>query len=51
VTEGSIADEAGLRVEDIIVRINDTAATPLSHDEAHRLIMNSGSVFYFGVYR
>ncbi|XP_016966422.1 titin isoform X4 [Drosophila biarmipes] len=51
VTEGSIADEAGLRVEDIIVRINDTAATPLSHDQAHRLIMNSGSVFYFGVYR
>ncbi|XP_017040451.2 titin isoform X2 [Drosophila ficusphila] len=51
VTEGSIADEAGLRVEDIVVRINDTAATPLSHDEAHRLIMNSGSVFYFGVYR
>ncbi|EDW93958.2 microtubule-associated protein futsch isoform X2 [Drosophila yakuba] len=51
VTEGSIADEAGLRVEDIIVRINDTAATPLTHDEAHRLIMNSGSVFYFGVYR
>ncbi|XP_043646808.1 fibrous sheath CABYR-binding protein isoform X4 [Drosophila teissieri] len=51
VTEGSIADEAGLRVEDIIVRINDTAATPLTHDESHRLIMNSGSVFYFGVYR
>ncbi|XP_026847908.1 proteoglycan 4 isoform X3 [Drosophila persimilis] len=51
VTEGSIADEAGLRVEDIIVRINDTAAMPLTHDEAHRLIMNSGSVFYFGVYR
>ncbi|XP_041631358.1 fibrous sheath CABYR-binding protein isoform X9 [Drosophila kikkawai] len=51
VTEGSIAEEAGLRVEDIIVRINDTAATPLTHDEAHRLIMNSGSVFYFGVYR
>ncbi|XP_026833162.1 titin isoform X3 [Drosophila erecta] len=51
VTEGSIADEAGLRVEDIIVRINDTAATPLTHDAAHRLIMSSGSVFYFGVYR
>ncbi|XP_033159745.1 titin isoform X1 [Drosophila mauritiana] len=51
VTEGSIADEAGLRVEDIIVRINDTAAMPLTHDEAHRLIMGSGSVFYFGVYR
>ncbi|XP_070136027.1 fibrous sheath CABYR-binding protein isoform X4 [Drosophila bipectinata] len=51
VAEGSIADEAGLRVEDIIVRINDTAAMPLTHDEAHHLIMNSGSVFYFGVYR
>ncbi|XP_023033198.1 titin isoform X2 [Drosophila willistoni] len=51
VTENSIADEAGLRVEDVVVRINDTAATPLTHDEAHRLIMNSGSVFYFGVYR
>ncbi|KRG05977.1 uncharacterized protein Dmoj_GI12282, isoform K [Drosophila mojavensis] len=51
VTEGSIAEEAGLRVEDVIVRINDTAATPLTHDEAHRLIMSSGSVFYFGVHR
>ncbi|KAH8415595.1 hypothetical protein KR222_006005 [Zaprionus bogoriensis] len=51
VTEGSIAEEAGLCVEDIIVRINDTAATPLTHDEAHRIILSSGSVFYFGVYR
>ncbi|KAH8369785.1 hypothetical protein KR093_000959 [Drosophila rubida] len=51
VTEGSIAEEAGLCVDDIIVRINDTAATPLTHDEAHRLILGSGSVFYFGVYR
>ncbi|KRF84374.1 PDZ and LIM domain protein 4 isoform X10 [Drosophila virilis] len=51
VTEGSIAEEAGLCVEDVIVRINDTAATPLTHDEAHRLIMSSGSVFYFGVHR
>ncbi|XP_030372141.1 uncharacterized abhydrolase domain-containing protein DDB_G0269086 isoform X2 [Scaptodrosophila lebanonensis] len=51
VIEGSIADEAGLRVEDVIVRINDTAAMPLTHEEANRIIMNSGSVFYFGVYR
>ncbi|KAL7734706.1 hypothetical protein ACLKA6_010996 [Drosophila palustris] len=51
VTEGSIAEEAGLCVEDVIVRINDTAATPLTHDEAHRLILSSGSVFYFGVHR
>ncbi|XP_023169911.2 microtubule-associated protein futsch isoform X2 [Drosophila hydei] len=51
VAEGSIAEEAGLCVEDVIVRINDTAATPLTHDEAHRLIMSSGSVFYFGVQR
>ncbi|XP_064540076.1 putative uncharacterized protein DDB_G0271606 isoform X3 [Drosophila montana] len=51
VAEGSIAEEAGLCVEDVIVRINDTAATPLTHDEAHRLIMSSGSVFYFGVHR
>ncbi|KAM8709639.1 hypothetical protein ACLKA7_016449 [Drosophila subpalustris] len=51
VTEGSIAEEAGLCVGDVIVRINDTAATPLTHDEAHRLILSSGSVFYFGVHR
>lgn len=51
VTEGSIAEQAGLCVEDVIVRINDTAATPLTHDEAHRLILSSGSVFYFGVHR
>ncbi|XP_032590556.1 putative mediator of RNA polymerase II transcription subunit 12 isoform X3 [Drosophila grimshawi] len=51
VAEGSIAEEAGLCVEDVIVRINDTAAMPLTHDEAHSLILSSGSVFYFGVYR
>ncbi|TMW47395.1 hypothetical protein DOY81_007525 [Sarcophaga bullata] len=51
VTEGSIAEQAGLMVGDIIVRINDTAATPLTHDETNKVIRGCGNVFYFGVQR
>lgn len=51
VTEGSIAENAGLMVGDVIVRINDTAATPLTHDETNKIIKKCGNVFYFGVKR
>ncbi|XP_067644636.1 titin homolog isoform X2 [Eurosta solidaginis] len=51
VTKGSIAEEAGLREGDVIVRINDTATSPLSHDEADKLIRGAGNVFFIGVQR
>ncbi|XP_012159445.1 titin isoform X3 [Ceratitis capitata] len=51
VNEGSIAEEAGLREDDVIVRINDTATSPLSHDEADKVIRSCGNVFYIGVQR
>uniref|UniRef100_A0A1I8NQR4 PDZ domain-containing protein n=1 Tax=Stomoxys calcitrans TaxID=35570 RepID=A0A1I8NQR4_STOCA len=51
VTEGSIAEEAGLMVGDVIVRINDTAVSPLTHEESHRVITGCGSVFFLGVQR
>ncbi|XP_011183650.2 microtubule-associated serine/threonine-protein kinase 2 isoform X2 [Zeugodacus cucurbitae] len=51
VSEGSIAEEAGLREGDVIVRINDTATSPLAHDEADKVIRHCGNVFYIGVQR
>ena len=49
--ENSIAANAGLRQGDIIVRINDTAATPLTHDQSNKIINSLGNVFYFGIQR
>ncbi|KAM7358408.1 Z band alternatively spliced PDZ-motif protein 67 isoform 3-T3 [Cochliomyia hominivorax] len=51
VTEGSIAESAGLMEGDVIVRINDTAAAPLTHDETNKMIKGCGNVFFFGVKR
>ncbi|XP_036219867.2 uncharacterized protein Zasp67 isoform X2 [Bactrocera oleae] len=51
VNEGSIAEEAGLREGDVIVRINDTAISPLTHEEADKVIRHCGNVFYIGVQR
>uniref|UniRef100_A0A1A9WG59 PDZ domain-containing protein n=1 Tax=Glossina brevipalpis TaxID=37001 RepID=A0A1A9WG59_9MUSC len=44
VTEGSLAEEAGLRAGDVIVRINDTATLPLTHEETDKLIRSCGNV-------
>ncbi|XP_018793530.1 PREDICTED: RE1-silencing transcription factor isoform X3 [Bactrocera latifrons] len=51
VNEGSIAEEAGLCEGDVIVRINDTATSPLTHEEADKVIRHCGNVFYIGVQR
>ncbi|XP_037933465.1 myosin-13 isoform X2 [Teleopsis dalmanni] len=51
VNEGGVAEEAGLKAGDVIVRINDIAATPLTHDEVNKIITKCGNVFFFGVYR
>lgn len=51
VTKGSIAEEAGLKVGDVIVRINDTPMSNLDHKQAHEVIMQYGSTFVMGVIR
>ncbi|XP_055381011.1 golgin subfamily A member 6-like protein 1 isoform X2 [Condylostylus longicornis] len=51
VTPDSIAEKAGLQVGDIIVRINDISASPLTHNEAHDVILHCGNTFFFGVKR
>ncbi|XP_055849004.1 stage VI sporulation protein D isoform X2 [Episyrphus balteatus] len=51
VTEGSLAEEAGLKLDDVIVRINDEPTSPMSHDEAHRVISSCGNVFFLGIQR
>lgn len=49
--EGSIAEEAGLKVGDVVVRINDTPTSSLSHSEAHEVIMECANTFVLGVLR
>lgn len=49
--EASIAEEAGLKVGDVIVRINDAPTSNLSHSEAHEIIMNCANTFVLGVLR
>uniref|UniRef100_A0A1B0B927 PDZ domain-containing protein n=1 Tax=Glossina palpalis gambiensis TaxID=67801 RepID=A0A1B0B927_9MUSC len=51
VNEGSLAEEAGLRAGDVIVRINDTATLPLTHEETDKLIRSCGNVFFLGISR
>ncbi|XP_037047059.1 uncharacterized protein LOC119081915 isoform X2 [Bradysia coprophila] len=51
VREGTIAEEAGLKVGDVIVRINDTPTSNLSHSEAHEIIMECANTFVLGVLR
>lgn len=51
VTEGSIAEQAGLKVGDVIVRINDTPTVNLNHHNAHEIIMGCANTFVLGVIR
>lgn len=51
VKEGSIAEKQGLKVGDVIVRINDEPTSPLTHAEAHVVISNCGNQFFFGIQR
>lgn len=41
----------GLKVGDVIVRINDTPTSNLSHSEAHEIIMECANTFVLGVLR
>lgn len=51
VTEESLADQAGLKFGDIVVRINDTPASNLTHVEAHNVLVMAGNNFMIGVKR
>lgn len=49
--EGSVAEESGMRVGDVVVRINDIPTIPLSHQEAHEVLTKAGNNFVVGVLR
>lgn len=51
VTEGGLAEKAGLKVGDVIVRINDDSTSCMTHNDAHDIIMRAGNNFFFGVIR
>lgn len=51
VSENSLAEQAGMKFGDIIVRINDTPASNLSHLEAHNVLLAAGNNFMIGVKR
>ncbi|XP_049822049.1 glutamic acid-rich protein isoform X4 [Aethina tumida] len=51
VNEDSIAEKAGLAEGDIIVRINETSTTNLTHTQAHDLLSKVGNEFEIGVRR
>ncbi|KAF2901929.1 hypothetical protein ILUMI_04253 [Ignelater luminosus] len=51
VTEGSIAENVGLQVGDIAVKINDYNVEKLTHAEAHDVILNAGQEFILAVRR
>ncbi|XP_015835605.2 mRNA export factor GLE1 isoform X1 [Tribolium castaneum] len=42
VAQNSIAENGGLRENDIIVRVNDTPTTGVTHPEAHDLLVSAG---------
>lgn len=50
-TEGSISEESGMQVGDVVVRINDIPTTPLTHQEAHEVLTKAGNNFTIGVIR
>ena len=49
--DNSFAENAGLLVGDVIVRINNTPTAGLSHADAHDIIHNSGNEVVLAVRR
>lgn len=49
--EDSVAENVGMKVGDIIVRINDTNASDLTHAEAHDIILLGKCKFTITVQR
>ncbi|XP_076398429.1 uncharacterized protein LOC100883155 isoform X4 [Megachile rotundata] len=51
VTEGSLAECMGLKVGDVVVRLNDQPIGALTHGQAHEELMRAGNNFVLGVQR
>ncbi|XP_078039869.1 uncharacterized protein LOC144471574 isoform X1 [Augochlora pura] len=51
VTEGSLAECMGLKVGDVVVRLNDQAIGSLTHGQAHEEVVRAGNNFVLGIQR
>lgn len=51
VTEGSLAECMGLKVGDVIVRLNDQPVSSLTHGQAHEELMHAGNNFVLAIQR
>ncbi|XP_076282568.1 uncharacterized protein LOC143210028 isoform X1 [Lasioglossum baleicum] len=51
VTEGSLAECMGLKVGDVVVRLNDQPIGSLTHGQAHEELMRAGNNFALGIQR
>ncbi|KOC70726.1 PDZ and LIM domain protein Zasp, partial [Habropoda laboriosa] len=51
VTEGSLAECMGLKVGDVVLRLNDEPISSLTHGQAHEELMRAGNNFVLGVHR
>lgn len=49
--EGGIAHKAGLLEGDVVVRINDSPAIDMTHENAHDELVSAGNEFTVGVIR
>ncbi|XP_011169574.1 glutamic acid-rich protein isoform X2 [Solenopsis invicta] len=51
VMEGSLAECMGLKVGDVVVRLNDQSISSLTHGQAHEALVHAGNNFVLGVQR
>ncbi|KAL0100050.1 hypothetical protein PUN28_019490 [Cardiocondyla obscurior] len=51
VTEGSLAECMGLKVGDVVARLNDQSISGLTHGQAHEALIHAGNNFILGVHR
>ncbi|XP_034950656.1 glutamic acid-rich protein-like [Chelonus insularis] len=51
VVEGSLAECMGLKVGDVVVRLNDNTVSSLTHGQAHEALKLAGNNFTLGVFR
>nr|XP_012216264.1 PREDICTED: uncharacterized protein LOC105668449 isoform X1 [Linepithema humile]XP_012216266.1 PREDICTED: uncharacterized protein LOC105668449 isoform X1 [Linepithema humile] len=51
VTEGSLAECMGLKIGDVIVRLNDQPISSLTHGQAHEELMHAGNNFILAIQR
>lgn len=49
--EGSLAECMGLKVGDVVVRLNDQSISSLTHGQAHEALVHAGNNFVLGVQR